>query len=210
VAGPHRPCANEALLAAPDGWSEDVPVGLEEGLHLRDGPRRRRIGRERPRPGDPRVPSAPPAGLHLAHDHPEWAAVVGMDEATAAAWRAEARSKVAFDIEDVGHGVVKLTVTHDGFAPGSVVLPAISEGWPAVLAGLKTLLETGRPCAPRERPRQTTAQVPRPEPRPRQTPTPRPARRLPALGPDATECTARGQLSVSRRAPSVRSGCRRA
>jgi uncharacterized protein YndB with AHSA1/START domain len=74
---------------------------------------------------------------------PEWAAAVGMDEATAAAWRAEARSKVAFDIEDVGHGVVKLTVTHDGFAPGSAVLPAIAEGWPAVLASLKTLLETG-------------------------------------------------------------------
>ena len=74
---------------------------------------------------------------------PEWAAAVGMDEATAATWRAEARSKVSFDIEDVGHGVVKLTVTHDGFAPGSAVLPAISEGWPAVLASLKTLLETG-------------------------------------------------------------------
>jgi uncharacterized protein YndB with AHSA1/START domain len=74
---------------------------------------------------------------------PEWAAAVGMDEATAAAWRAEARSKVAFDIEDVGHGIVKLTVTHDGFAPGSAVLPAISEGWPAVLASLKTLMETG-------------------------------------------------------------------
>ena len=74
---------------------------------------------------------------------PEWAAAAGMDEATAATWRAEARSKVAFDIEDVGHGVVKLTVTHDGFAPGSAVPPAISEGWPAVLASLKTLLETG-------------------------------------------------------------------
>ncbi len=46
----------------------------------------------------------------------------------AATWRAEDRSAVAFDIEDVGHGVVKLTVTHDGFAPGSAVLPAISEG----------------------------------------------------------------------------------
>ncbi len=74
---------------------------------------------------------------------PEWAAAVGMDEATAAIWRAEARSKVTFDIEDVGHGVVRLTVIHDGFAPGSAVLPAISEGWPAVLASLKTLLETG-------------------------------------------------------------------
>jgi uncharacterized protein YndB with AHSA1/START domain len=56
---------------------------------------------------------------------PQWAAAGGMDEAT------------------VGHGVVKLSVTHDGFAPGSAVLPAISEGWPAVLASLKTLLETG-------------------------------------------------------------------
>jgi uncharacterized protein YndB with AHSA1/START domain len=74
---------------------------------------------------------------------PEWADAVGMDEATAAAWRAEPRSKVAFDIEDVGHGTAKLTVTHDGFEPGSTVLPAISEGWPAVLSSLKTLLETG-------------------------------------------------------------------
>ena len=74
---------------------------------------------------------------------PEWAAAVGMDEAIAEVWRAEHPSQVAFDIEDVGHGTVKLTVTHDGFAPGSAVLPAISEGWPAVLASLKTLLETG-------------------------------------------------------------------
>jgi len=74
---------------------------------------------------------------------PEWAAQVGMNEATADAWRAEPRSKVAYDIEDAGHGVVKLTVVHDGFEPGSDVLQAISNGWPAVLSSLKTLLETG-------------------------------------------------------------------
>ncbi len=74
---------------------------------------------------------------------PEWAAQVGMDEATAEAWRAEPRSKVAFDIEDTGHGVVKLMVVHDGFEPGSDVLQGISNGWPAVFASLKTLLETG-------------------------------------------------------------------
>ena len=74
---------------------------------------------------------------------PEWAAEVGMDEATADAWRAEPRSKVAFEIEDAGQGVVKLTVVHDGFEPGSSVLQGISIGWPAVLASLKTLLETG-------------------------------------------------------------------
>src|SRR6202034_578629 len=76
---------------------------------------------------------------------PEWAALAGLDEETAAAWRAEPRSKVAYDLEERGSGVVRLTVTHDGFAPGSQVLPAISEGWPAVLSSLKTLLETGSP-----------------------------------------------------------------
>ena len=76
---------------------------------------------------------------------PEWAEAHGFDEHAAADWRAEPRSKVAFDVEDAGHGVVKLTVVHDGFAPGSTVLAAVSGGWPAVLASLKTLLETGSP-----------------------------------------------------------------
>ncbi|MGA2529468.1 MAG: SRPBCC family protein [Acidimicrobiales bacterium] len=74
---------------------------------------------------------------------PEWATAVGMDEATAEVWRTEPRSKVAFGIEDVGHGVAMLTVVHDGFEPASAVLQAISDGWPAVLSSLKTLLETG-------------------------------------------------------------------
>jgi DNA-binding transcriptional ArsR family regulator/uncharacterized protein YndB with AHSA1/START domain len=74
---------------------------------------------------------------------PEWAAKHGFDPTTATAWRAEPRSKVAFDIEEAGHGVVKLTVVHDGFEPGSGVLQGVSTGWPAVLASLKTLLETG-------------------------------------------------------------------
>ncbi len=96
-------------------------------------------------PGQVILESSPPRRLAYTWHAitPEWAAAVGMDEATAATWRAEPRSKVAFDIQDAGHGVARLTVTHDGFAPGSAVLPAISEGWPAVLASLKTLLETG-------------------------------------------------------------------
>jgi uncharacterized protein YndB with AHSA1/START domain len=86
---------------------------------------------------------------HLAYTWhtftPEWIARVSMDEATAAAWRAEPRSKVAYTIEDVGRGVTTLAVVHDGFEPGSHVLQGISEGWPAVLSSLKTLLETGSP-----------------------------------------------------------------
>ena len=76
---------------------------------------------------------------------PEWGAAHGFDAATVAAWAGEPRSKVAFDIEEAGEGVVKLTVVHDGFAPGSSVLEGVRGGWPAVIASLKTLLETGTP-----------------------------------------------------------------
>jgi hypothetical protein len=41
--------------------------------------------------------------------------------------------------------MVKLTVLHYGFEPGRAVLDGISQGWPAILASLKTLLETGEP-----------------------------------------------------------------
>jgi hypothetical protein len=46
------------------------------------------------------------------------------------------------DIEQVGP-VVKLTVMHGDFEPGSLVLEGVSQGWPSILANLKTLLETG-------------------------------------------------------------------
>ena len=52
------------------------------------------------------------------------------------------------------HGpVVRLTVTHDGFARGSVMHRAVSGqlppsgGWPELLADLKTLLEKGEVMA---------------------------------------------------------------
>ena len=44
------------------------------------------------------------------------------------------------------HGkLVKLTLTHEGFAEGSKFLNGISKGWPAILSSLKSLLETGQP-----------------------------------------------------------------
>jgi hypothetical protein len=54
---------------------------------------------------------------------------------------------VTFDIEPVGE-VVKLTVVHDDFDPGSTVLEGVSQGWPVILASLKTLLETGEALTP--------------------------------------------------------------
>ncbi len=53
----------------------------------------------------------------------------------------ETSNRCAFDIEDVG-GKVKLTVTHSELSEAA--LKDISQGWPAVLSNLKTLLETGR------------------------------------------------------------------
>jgi uncharacterized protein YndB with AHSA1/START domain len=66
--------------------------------------------------------------------------------------RDEPATKVVFTIEPYGE-IVKLTVTHEGFAESSKLLGAVSNGWPAILSGLKSLLETGhaptiRPEAP--------------------------------------------------------------
>src|SRR5258708_4070925 len=48
-----------------------------------------------------------------------------------------------FVLEPFGK-LVKLTLTHEGFAEGSKFFKGISGGWPAILSNLKSLLETGR------------------------------------------------------------------
>ena len=73
---------------------------------------------------------------------PELADVLGLSDDTRDRIAAEARSRVTFEIEPLGD-VVKLTVVHDGFDPGSLVASMVSEGWPRLLSDLKTLLETG-------------------------------------------------------------------
>jgi uncharacterized protein YndB with AHSA1/START domain/DNA-binding transcriptional ArsR family regulator len=59
-------------------------------------------------------------------------------------------SVVTFVLEEQG-GIVRLTVTHENLADAKA-LGEISHGWPAVLANLKSLLETGEvlPAAPWE------------------------------------------------------------
>ena len=53
-------------------------------------------------------------------------------------------SRVSFDIEPHGDGMIRLTVTHDELERDPKMLAGISGGWPMVLSNLKTLLETGR------------------------------------------------------------------
>ena len=55
----------------------------------------------------------------------------------------ERPSRVTIDIAPL-NDQVRLTVVHDDFDEGSLVLEKIKGGWPAVLSSLKTYLETGR------------------------------------------------------------------
>ena len=52
-------------------------------------------------------------------------------------------SRVAFEIEAMGD-VVRLNVIHDQLQAGSEMAKGISGGWPMVLSGLKSFLETGK------------------------------------------------------------------
>ncbi|WP_342362998.1 SRPBCC family protein [Terrarubrum flagellatum] len=58
--------------------------------------------------------------------------------------RAEGFSRCAYEIEKKDESV-KLTLTHEIDRPGSKLIEAVSNGWPAILSSLKSLLETGEP-----------------------------------------------------------------
>jgi len=56
--------------------------------------------------------------------------------------RAEGYSRMTCELEPQGEAV-KLTIIHEMEQPGSKFIDAISNGWPPILASLKSLLETG-------------------------------------------------------------------
>jgi uncharacterized protein YndB with AHSA1/START domain/DNA-binding transcriptional ArsR family regulator len=61
----------------------------------------------------------------------------------------EKSSRITWEIKKRGDlpGVCMLTVTHDQFDGAPNTYRIIESGWPVVLSGLKTLLETGQPLA---------------------------------------------------------------
>ena len=61
---------------------------------------------------------------------------------------------MTFELEPLGE-LVKLTVVHDGFEPGSIVASMVGQGWPRILSSLKSLLETGETLPPDDEPRPT-------------------------------------------------------
>jgi uncharacterized protein YndB with AHSA1/START domain len=54
----------------------------------------------------------------------------------------EGYSRLTYELEQQG-GMVKLTLTHEIDWPQSKFIEAVSQGWPAILSSLKSLLETG-------------------------------------------------------------------
>ncbi|MGE3250729.1 MAG: SRPBCC family protein [Hyphomonadaceae bacterium] len=55
----------------------------------------------------------------------------------------EGETRVTYELAEDGEAT-KLTVIHGGFVKNSKVKTGISNGWPAILSGLKSALETGR------------------------------------------------------------------
>jgi uncharacterized protein YndB with AHSA1/START domain len=58
--------------------------------------------------------------------------------------REEGYSRLTYELEPQGD-MVKLTLVHEMDKPGSKLIDAVSNGWPMLLASLKSLLETGEP-----------------------------------------------------------------
>ena len=54
-------------------------------------------------------------------------------------------SRVSFEIEQLGSNTCKLTVVHDEFETENTTYVNVGNGWPTILSGLKTYLETGKP-----------------------------------------------------------------
>jgi len=57
--------------------------------------------------------------------------------------RDERPSRMTYELEQQ-QDMVKLTVIHESDTPGSKLIAAVSNGWPLILASLKSLLETGQ------------------------------------------------------------------
>ena len=56
----------------------------------------------------------------------------------------EKTSRVTYEIEPFGDNAIKLTVTHDELDGNPEMAKSVSFGWPIVISGLKTLLETNK------------------------------------------------------------------
>ena len=54
-------------------------------------------------------------------------------------------SRVTFEIEELHTNACRLIVVHDEFEQENTTFANVGGGWPTILSGLKTWLETGKP-----------------------------------------------------------------
>jgi hypothetical protein len=60
--------------------------------------------------------------------------------------RAEGFTRLSYEFEPA-QDATKLTLTHEIDVDNSKIIGACSQGWPPILASLKSLMETGKPLA---------------------------------------------------------------
>ena len=60
--------------------------------------------------------------------------------------KAAGPSRLTYELEPVGD-VVKLTLLHESDLDGSKLIEGVSNGWPGLMASLKSLIETGESLA---------------------------------------------------------------
>jgi uncharacterized protein YndB with AHSA1/START domain/DNA-binding transcriptional ArsR family regulator len=62
---------------------------------------------------------------------------------------ADPPSRMTWELEEAGPGVTRLTVVHGGFESETATFREVTGGWSWIVAGLKSLLETGEPLPAR-------------------------------------------------------------
>lgn len=112
-------------------WSEETPRGTVRTA----GPGQKVLEAERPR--------------RLAYTWhvftAEWAAAQGVDDELHDRLVHEGASRVTFTVDPAG-GPVRLQLVHE-FDVDGALRSMVGRGWPALLASLKSQLETGEPLA---------------------------------------------------------------
>jgi uncharacterized protein YndB with AHSA1/START domain len=97
------------------------------------------------KPGSPYALSHPQGGDLATGENIEVAPPLRLVQSFTALWSDEVKnegtSRVTWEIEPVGEDSCRLTVTHDQM--GEDAHGELYGGWPMILSGLKTLLETG-------------------------------------------------------------------
>lgn len=128
-------------------WRAGSPVRAQNGTFSRDGWQPAKPDDEFRDWGQQVLESDPPRRLSYTwHTYqPDMAEMFGWSDEKLAELQKEKRSKVTFELEPEGD-LVKLTLIHDDFEPGSEMLKGVRDGWPAIMSSLKSLLETGRPA----------------------------------------------------------------